>query len=126
MCILYPLIFNIFLSTVFGSTVTLNELSDTTQQFIKYASLLQNVEKMKEGKWDKYVLSAVFVHLCDLADFWKSRDSSVWNMSLSLLQDTKSGLSQDMVNDYCKKLTDFVNAAMEFYSPVSICIMLKI
>lgn len=89
---------------------------------MRYVSLLEQASKLKEGALDQSILTDIFKLLSNLALSSELRDGSITEKLVTVLECAKSGIGVAVdMNDYRKKVFDFVTAAMERYTvlPVS-------
>ncbi len=104
-------------SAVLCSTVSPpTTLSHTTLQFTRYVSLLEQVQRLKEGNLTEQAVTEVVELLSNLCKAPELQDPSVAGKLTSLLVDTMSGLSRNAMEDYSKRVLDFVTEAMEWYT----------
>ena len=103
---------------------TLNQpskISYTSLQFIRYVSLLEKVQKLSTGRLNEHTLMDIYKMLVNFSRAPELSNVAVADKLTSLLSDMHSGLTGRVMADFCKKVFDFVQAAMEWYAvlPVS-------
>lgn len=100
---------------------TMQPVSHTTLQFTRYISLLERIQKLKEGGLDQKTLTEVAELISNLSKSPELNDPSVNAKLSSLMRAAMAGLSADTMNDYSCQVLDFVRTAMEWYPllPVS-------
>ena len=110
--------FSVLCATVLPPT----SLSHTTLQFIRYVSLLEQVQKVREGQLSSQALTEVLKLLSNLCKSPELKEPSVKQKLASLVRVTVSGLKTGALEDYSKMVLDFVTTAMEWYQvkPVSL------
>lgn len=101
---------------VICSMVPSTQLSHTTLQFVRYATLLYNAKKLKDGELDEHILDSILIILVNITKAPELRLESLQDALGSLVMDTKSGLTQDGVDKYWKNLVAFVETILQCYS----------
>lgn len=90
-------------------------------QFVRYVSLLEHIQQLKEGELNQESLMEIVKLLSNLCNSPELQDPSLQVKLTPLLVDAMSGLtSNNMVHEYTKKVMDFVTEAMEVYTVVPV------
>ena len=92
------------------------QLSHATLQFLRYVSLLEHIQQLREGHLSQDSLTEVVKLLSNLSNSPELQDPSLQMKLTPLLVDAMSGLSSDTVGEYSDRVVDFVTEAMEVYA----------
>ena len=98
-----------------------SKVSYSSFQFIRYVALLEKVQLLKAGNLNEHTLTDVCKIIINLSKSPELRNGVVSDRLTSLLTDMQSGITRSVVDDFCRKVHDFVQLAMEWYAilPVS-------
>lgn len=98
-----------------------SQLSHTTLQFIRYISLLEQIELLGDGDQNQQALTEIVKILTNLCSSPELQDPSVKVKLTPLVVDAMCGINSMAASVYSKKVVDFIAEAMDIYTvlPVS-------
>lgn len=109
-----------FPAVLCSSVSASSRISHTTLQFVRYISLLEQIELLGEG--NQQAVTEVVKLLTNLCNSPELQDPVVKVKLTPLVVDAMCGLRSESVSGYSRKVVEFVAVAMDMYAvlPVSL------